>query len=148
MKAITVEPKKQGTARLEDVPEPDARDGSVLDATHPITGLLWSLASRGALTVDCARKRLFGAAGVVNESSVNSKVIMYQGERTAFALKLGTESFSNLRNARKRRHFVQQCHTSRQYSAGRPIQCHGWNRVMLFGIGTSAVSIRILRRAN
>ena len=33
MKAITVEPKKQGTARLEDVPEPDARDGSVLDAT-------------------------------------------------------------------------------------------------------------------
>jgi threonine dehydrogenase-like Zn-dependent dehydrogenase len=30
MKAITVEPKKPGTARLEDVPEPDARDGSVL----------------------------------------------------------------------------------------------------------------------
>ncbi len=30
MKAITVEPKKAGTARLEDVPEPDARDGSVL----------------------------------------------------------------------------------------------------------------------
>ena len=30
MKAITVEPKKPGTARLEDVPEPDSRDGSVL----------------------------------------------------------------------------------------------------------------------
>jgi threonine dehydrogenase-like Zn-dependent dehydrogenase len=30
MKAITVEPKKPGTARLEDIPEPDAREGSVL----------------------------------------------------------------------------------------------------------------------
>ena len=30
MKAITVEPKKPGTARLEEVPEPDIRDGSVL----------------------------------------------------------------------------------------------------------------------
>ena len=30
MKAITVEPHKPGTARLEDIPEPDARDGSVL----------------------------------------------------------------------------------------------------------------------
>jgi threonine dehydrogenase-like Zn-dependent dehydrogenase len=30
MKAITVEPKKAGTARLEDVAEPDPRDGSVL----------------------------------------------------------------------------------------------------------------------
>jgi threonine dehydrogenase-like Zn-dependent dehydrogenase len=30
MKAITVEPKKPGTARLEDVPEPDLRNGSVL----------------------------------------------------------------------------------------------------------------------
>ena len=30
MKAITVEPRKPGTARLEDVPEPDAREGSVL----------------------------------------------------------------------------------------------------------------------
>jgi len=30
MKAVTVEPKKAGTARLEDIPEPDARDGSVL----------------------------------------------------------------------------------------------------------------------
>jgi glucose 1-dehydrogenase len=30
MQAITVEPKKPGTARLEDVPEPEARDGSVL----------------------------------------------------------------------------------------------------------------------
>ena len=30
MKAITVEPKKPGTARLEDVPEPETRDGSVL----------------------------------------------------------------------------------------------------------------------
>ena len=30
MKAITVEPKRPGTARLEDVPEPEARDGSVL----------------------------------------------------------------------------------------------------------------------
>lgn len=30
MKAITVEPKKPGTARFEDVPEPDAREGSVL----------------------------------------------------------------------------------------------------------------------
>jgi threonine dehydrogenase-like Zn-dependent dehydrogenase len=30
MKAITVEPKKPGTARLEDVAEPDARYGSVL----------------------------------------------------------------------------------------------------------------------
>jgi glucose 1-dehydrogenase len=33
MKAMTVEPKKLGTARLEDVPEPDARDGSVLVET-------------------------------------------------------------------------------------------------------------------
>jgi threonine dehydrogenase-like Zn-dependent dehydrogenase len=30
MKAITVEPKKSGSARFEDVPEPDARNGSVL----------------------------------------------------------------------------------------------------------------------
>ena len=30
MKAITVEPHKPGTARLEDIPEPDARGGSVL----------------------------------------------------------------------------------------------------------------------
>jgi threonine dehydrogenase-like Zn-dependent dehydrogenase len=30
MKAITVEPLKPGTARLDDVPEPDARDGSVI----------------------------------------------------------------------------------------------------------------------
>ena len=30
MKAITVEPKKPGTARLEEVPEPDSRNGSVL----------------------------------------------------------------------------------------------------------------------
>lgn len=30
MKAITVEPSKPGTARLEDVPEPEVRDGSVL----------------------------------------------------------------------------------------------------------------------
>ena len=30
MKAITVEPNKPETARLEDIPEPDARDGSVL----------------------------------------------------------------------------------------------------------------------
>lgn len=30
MKAITVEPKQPGTERLADVPEPDARDGSVL----------------------------------------------------------------------------------------------------------------------
>ena len=29
MKAITVEPGKPGTARLEDVPKPDVRDGSV-----------------------------------------------------------------------------------------------------------------------
>ena len=30
MKAITVEPHRPGTARLEDIPEPDVRDGSVL----------------------------------------------------------------------------------------------------------------------
>ena len=30
MKAITVEPKKPGTARLEDIPEPDVLEGSVL----------------------------------------------------------------------------------------------------------------------
>jgi glucose 1-dehydrogenase len=30
MKAITVEPKRHGSVQLEDVPEPDARDGSVL----------------------------------------------------------------------------------------------------------------------
>ena len=30
MKAITVEPHKPETARLEDIPEPDARAGSVL----------------------------------------------------------------------------------------------------------------------
>ena len=30
MKAITLEPKKPGTARLDEVPEPDARNGSVL----------------------------------------------------------------------------------------------------------------------
>jgi glucose 1-dehydrogenase len=30
MKAITVEPKKAGSALLEDIPEPDARNGSVL----------------------------------------------------------------------------------------------------------------------
>src|SRR6201998_3865749 len=30
MKAITVEPKKAGSAQLENVPEPDLRNGSVL----------------------------------------------------------------------------------------------------------------------
>jgi threonine dehydrogenase-like Zn-dependent dehydrogenase len=30
MKAITVEPKKQGSVRYEDIPEPDAREGSIL----------------------------------------------------------------------------------------------------------------------
>ncbi len=30
MKAITVEPKKAGTVRYEDIPEPDAREGSIL----------------------------------------------------------------------------------------------------------------------
>ena len=30
MKALTVEPNKPGTARLEEIPEPDERDGSVL----------------------------------------------------------------------------------------------------------------------
>jgi threonine dehydrogenase-like Zn-dependent dehydrogenase len=30
MKAIIVEPKKPGTARMEDIPEPDVREGSVL----------------------------------------------------------------------------------------------------------------------
>jgi len=30
MKAITVEPRKPGTAKLEDIPEPDVREGSVL----------------------------------------------------------------------------------------------------------------------
>ena len=30
MKAITVEPMKPGSARLEEVPEPALRDGSVL----------------------------------------------------------------------------------------------------------------------
>ncbi|MGB6971474.1 MAG: glucose 1-dehydrogenase [Desulfobulbales bacterium] len=30
MKAITVEPKKPGTARFEEIPEPDVREGSVL----------------------------------------------------------------------------------------------------------------------
>jgi hypothetical protein len=30
MKAITVEPKRPGTARLEDIAEPGAREGSVL----------------------------------------------------------------------------------------------------------------------
>jgi threonine dehydrogenase-like Zn-dependent dehydrogenase len=30
MKAITVEPQKPGTARFEDIPEPDMREGSVL----------------------------------------------------------------------------------------------------------------------
>ena len=30
MKAITVEPNHSGSARLEDVPEPDVRDGSIL----------------------------------------------------------------------------------------------------------------------
>jgi len=30
LKAITVEPRKAGTVRLEDIPEPDASEGSVL----------------------------------------------------------------------------------------------------------------------
>jgi len=30
MRAVTIEPKKPGTARLEEIPEPDERDGSVL----------------------------------------------------------------------------------------------------------------------
>lgn len=30
VKAITVEPKKSGTARCEDIPEPKPREGSVL----------------------------------------------------------------------------------------------------------------------
>ena len=34
MKAITVEPKKPGTTRLEDVAEPDAREGSGPGRSH------------------------------------------------------------------------------------------------------------------
>ena len=30
MKAITIEPKKPGTARIMDIPEPDVKEGSVL----------------------------------------------------------------------------------------------------------------------
>ena len=30
MKAIPVEPRKPGTVRLEDIPDPDAREGSIL----------------------------------------------------------------------------------------------------------------------
>jgi glucose 1-dehydrogenase len=30
VKAITVEPGKPGTARLDEVPEPEVRDGSVI----------------------------------------------------------------------------------------------------------------------
>jgi hypothetical protein len=38
MKAITVEPHKPGSARLQDIPEPDARDGSVLVSPTSGTG--------------------------------------------------------------------------------------------------------------
>ena len=39
MKAITVEPRKPGSARYEDAPEPDERDGSVaLPARVPARG--------------------------------------------------------------------------------------------------------------
>jgi D-arabinose 1-dehydrogenase-like Zn-dependent alcohol dehydrogenase len=30
MKAVTIEPRRADSARLEEVPEPDPRDGSVL----------------------------------------------------------------------------------------------------------------------
>ena len=43
MKAITVEPKKAGTARLEEIPEPDERDGSVLVTGAGPIGLLSAL---------------------------------------------------------------------------------------------------------
>ena len=33
MKAITIEPKRAGSARLEDVPEPGARGGSAVVET-------------------------------------------------------------------------------------------------------------------
>lgn len=33
MKAITVEPKKPGSARYEEIPEPDEREGSLLVET-------------------------------------------------------------------------------------------------------------------
>ena len=38
MKAITVEPRKPGSARFEDVPEPDPREGSVLVEAVAVVG--------------------------------------------------------------------------------------------------------------
>ena len=41
MKAITVEPLKTGSARLEEVPEPDPREGSVLVEAIAVGITLW-----------------------------------------------------------------------------------------------------------
>ena len=43
MKAITVEPKKPGTARLEEVPEPEPGQGSVLVEAIGRLGVPWQL---------------------------------------------------------------------------------------------------------
>jgi len=54
MKAITVEPKKPGTAKLEDIPEPDLREGSVLveavaSGCAGLTSKLWKGSMDGPL---------------------------------------------------------------------------------------------------
>jgi glucose 1-dehydrogenase len=74
MRAITVEPGKPGTARLEEIPEPDPREGSVLvepDAIIECTGV-------GAVIADSIQK--IGAGGVVCLTGVG------QGGRSGYAV--------------------------------------------------------------
>ena len=51
MKAITVEPKKPGSARYEDFPEPDVREGSVLVEAVVAADLAGALSGAGPFTV-------------------------------------------------------------------------------------------------
>jgi len=55
MKAITVEPKKPGTARCEDAPEPDERDGSVLVGSVNANQRHWYKAAQDLARADRCR---------------------------------------------------------------------------------------------
>ena len=56
MKAITVEPKKPGTVRYEEFPEPDEREGSV-----PVEAIAAAVCGTGRR--DRRRQRRLGASG-------------------------------------------------------------------------------------
>ena len=62
MKAITVEPKQPGSARFEDIPEPDVAEGSVLVEAIAV-GVCWDRRGnrRREIWLGAARRKAPGA---------------------------------------------------------------------------------------